>query len=79
MARHKIGDPTRLALLRTMRTLAVTAKEAASLIGISPSNAGHLLRRMTDAGLCERMPIGGPVNRFGPTYRYRLKAQVVFL
>jgi DNA-binding transcriptional ArsR family regulator len=77
MARHKVGDPTRLALLRTMRHLQVTAKEAARLVNISESNAGHLLRRMTDAGLCERERLSVK-TRDGSLYRYRLKAQVVF-
>lgn len=78
MARHKVGDPTRLELLRVLRHLRVTAREAAALIDITPSNAGHLLRRMTDAGLCEREMTGNSSHRNGALYRYRLKAQVVF-
>lgn len=78
MARHKVGDPTRLALLRIMRRYPVTARRAAELIEVSPSNAGHLLRRMTDAGLCEREATGNTSYKHGAIYRYRLKARVVF-
>lgn len=78
MARHRIGDPTRLALLKTMRRYPVTARRAAELLEVSPSNAGHLLRRMTDDGLCEREPTGNTSHKHGAIYRYRLKAQVVF-
>lgn len=79
MARHKVGEPTRLELLRVLRNFHVTAKEAATLIGISPSNAGHLLRRMTDSGLCERESTGNTSHRLGALYQYRLRPeQVVF-
>jgi len=62
-------DPPRLRALRLLQTVTITPAQCAAQLRMSPQSAAHLLRRMTEVGLCERTPEGR-------TYRYRACVQL---